>query len=71
MSSISHSIVVCTQGRSHEFETLIKCLNKIAQTIPIELIVVANSNSSEENETVLAIFGKYNEFNSKEYLVSR
>jgi len=70
MSLISHSIVVCTQGRSHEFETLIKCLNKIAQTIPIELIVVANSSAPEENETVLAIFGKYNEFNSKEYLVS-
>lgn len=70
MSEISHSVIVCTQGRSREFGALLECLNLIAQTIPLELVVVANSNLEENNLLIGKVLDTYNAFSSKIYLVS-
>ena len=71
MAEISHSVVICTQARSEEFETLLCCLNEIARTVSIELVVVANSSLSKDNILVQATLKKYNEFGNKIYLEGR
>jgi len=70
MSDISHSIVICTQGRSNEFVMLLDCLNIISHEIAIELVVVANSNTAADNNKIEVILNNYKEFALKKYLVS-
>ena len=70
MLEISHSVIVCTQGRSREFGALLECLNLIAETIPLELVVVANSNLEEDNLLISRALDTYTAFSSMEYLVS-
>ena len=68
MAEISHSVVICTQARSQDFETLMSCLNQIARTVSIQLVVVANSSLLEDNNLVEATLKNYGEFEGKIYL---
>lgn len=70
MSEIFHSVIVCTQGRTPELGELLDCLNQIARTIPLELVVIANSKLERDNLQIVKVLDAYNEFSSKKYLIS-